>query len=99
MYECTYHRAVEVEWDGRKARANLAKHGIDFADAATVFHDELAITVPDGRSPEERFVTLGSDALGRIVVVAYTWQGERPRIISARRATPRERRVYERHRK
>ncbi|HXI04288.1 MAG TPA: BrnT family toxin [Candidatus Saccharimonadales bacterium] len=90
---------MEVEWDGRKARANLAKHGVDFADAATVFHDERAITVPDGSSSEERFVTLGSDALGRIVVVAYTWRGERLRIISARRGTPRERRVYERHRK
>jgi len=86
---------VEFEWDPPKAAANLRKHGIDFADAATVLYDELAITVPDDRTNEDRFVTLGMDALGRVLVVVYTWRGERGRLISARRATKRERREYE----
>ena len=86
---------MELEWDGRKAVANLRKHGVDFADAATVLHDDLAITVPDERSDEQRFVTIGMDALGRLLVVVYTWREDRVRIISARLATPRERGQYE----
>lgn len=89
---------VEYEWDARKAAANVAKHGIDFADAVTVLEDELAVTIPDEPSHEkgeERFVTLGADAEGRILVVVFTWRGERIRLISARRADPRERRDYE----
>lgn len=86
---------MSFEWDGRKAAANLRKHGVDFADAATVFADDLAITVPDEKSQEDRFVTLGVDALGRLLVVVYTWRGENVRVISARRATRRERREYE----
>ena len=95
MYRCTYNEPVEVEWDGRKAAVNLRKHGVDFADAATVFFDELAVTIPDDRSDEERFVSLGVDVLGRVLVVVYAWRGENIRLISARRATPRERRRYE----
>jgi len=86
---------VELEWDSRKAAANLSKHGVDFADAATVVYDDQAITIPEERSGEERFVTIGMDALGRILVVVYTWRDERLRLISARKATPRERRQYE----
>jgi uncharacterized DUF497 family protein len=86
---------VDLEWDQRKADANLRKHGVDFADAGTVLHDDHAITIPDAESSEERFVTTGLDALGRVVVVVYTWRAERARIISARPATPRERRQYE----
>jgi uncharacterized DUF497 family protein len=87
---------VEFEWDPPKAAINLRKHGVDFADAGTVLHDEQAITIPhEGADAEERFVTLGMDALGRVLVVAYTWRDERPRLISARKATPRERRQYE----
>jgi uncharacterized DUF497 family protein len=86
---------VDVEWDTAKARSNLQKHGVDFADAATALHDEMAITIPDDDPDEERFVTLASDALGRILVVAYTWRGPRARLISARAATRRERRQYE----
>ena len=77
------------------AVANLAKHGIDFADAATVLHDELTLTVHDETEEESRFVTLGLDALGRLLVVVYTWRDHRVRIISARRATRRDRRQYE----
>jgi uncharacterized DUF497 family protein len=86
---------VKVEWDSRKAAANLRKHGVDFADAATVLNDELSLTISDDESDEERFVTVGMDALGRVLLVVYTWRGERPRLISARKATPRERRQYE----
>jgi len=64
---------VELEWDARKAAGNLRKHGVDFADAATVVYDDQAITIPEERSGEERFVTIGMDALGRILVVVYTW--------------------------
>ena len=83
------------EWDARKAASNLRKHGVDFADAAGVLYDELAVTIPAEGSDEDRFVTIGLDALGRLLVVIYPWRGDRVRLISARRATPRERRQYE----
>jgi hypothetical protein len=86
---------VELEWDPRKSNANLRKHGVDFADAGTVLHDDHAITIPDDDPGEDRFVTTGLDALGRVLVVVYTWRADRARIISARAATPRERRQYE----
>ena len=60
---------MEVEWDPEKARLNLQKHGVDFADAATALHDEMAITIPDDDPDEQRFVTLASDVLGRALVV------------------------------
>lgn len=84
------------EWDGRKAAVNRRKHAIDFADAAAVFEDERAMTVPDEITvvDETRMLTLGRDAMGRVLVVAYTWRGDRIRLISARRATPSERRQY-----
>jgi uncharacterized DUF497 family protein len=86
---------MDYEWDAEKARANRRKHGIDFADAVTVFSDPLALTIPDDYPDEERFVTLGMDALGRLLVVVYTWRGERIRVISARQATRPERTQYE----
>lgn len=86
---------MNFEWDCQKAASNLKKHGIDFADATMVFYDELAITIQDAVMGEERFITLGMDALARVVVVVYTWRGDRIRIISARKATPRERHRYE----
>ena len=84
------------EWDPAKARANLKSHAVDFADAAAVFEDDRAITRPDNLTAvdEQRFLTLGRDALGRVLVVAYTWRGAAIRIFSARKATPRERRDY-----
>lgn len=82
------------EWDARKAQANLLKHGIDFADAATVFEDASARTALEAHPREIRFVTMGMDALARVLVVVYTWRGDYVRIISARKATPRERREY-----
>ncbi len=86
---------MEFEWDSRKAASNLRKHAVDFADAATVLYDERAITIPDEQPDEERFITLGMDALGRLFVVVYTWRGNKVRLISARKATPREHRQYE----
>ena len=94
MYECAYTSRV-VQWDSDKASANLRKHGVDFADAATVLEDELAITIDDDDPEEERSVTIGQDALGRVLVVAYTWRDDEVRLISARKAGPRERRLYE----
>ena len=84
-----------VEWDPDKAAENLRKHQVDFADATTVLEDEAALTVLDDDPDEERSVTLGMDALGRLLVVVYTWRGEEVRLISARKANRSERRQYE----
>jgi uncharacterized DUF497 family protein len=86
---------ADVEWDPEKAAVNVTKHSVDFADAATVLHDEAAITIRDESAGEERFVTIGMDALARVVVVVFTWREDRPRLISARVATPQERKQYE----
>jgi len=86
---------MDYQWDETKADTNLKKHQVDFADAATVFSDDWALTVADDYPDEERFVTIGMDALGRILVVIFTWREESIRIISARKATKRERRHYE----
>lgn len=87
---------MEFEWDERKAAANLKKHGVDFADAALALFDDLALTTQDlGDYGEQRLATVGLDPLGRILVVGYTWREQRARIISARAATPAERKRYE----
>ena len=87
---------MHYEWDPDKADTNLHKHGVRFADAVAVFSDELALTVPDDFPDEERFLILGTDAFGRLLVVVYTCRGERSiRLISARKATRRERKQYE----
>lgn len=86
---------MEYEWDPDKAQSNREKHGIRFADAVTVLEDPFAITIPDNHADEERFVTIGEDAFGQLLVVIYTYRGETTiRIISARNATRRERRIY-----
>jgi uncharacterized DUF497 family protein len=85
---------MTFEWDPEKAQRNHEKHGISFADAVEVVSDEYAITIEDRSSQEERHITIGVDALGRILVVVYTWRGESIRIISARKATARERAPY-----
>ena len=87
--------ADDVEWDSRKAAASLKKHGIDFADAASVLYDDQAMTVREDEAGDERDVTIGMDALARLLVVVYTRRGSRPRLISARTATPQERQEYE----
>ncbi len=87
-----------VEWDPKRAAANSSKHGIDFADGATALQDDLALTVEDDEHDEQRFVTIGEDCLGKLLVVIYSWPGDEPRLISARRATRKERKQYEANR-
>jgi uncharacterized DUF497 family protein len=94
MYNRTYTVDVEVEWDEGKARSNLRKHGVGFAEAEGVFRDELAIAKPDERAGEQRWVALGADVNGNLLVIVYTWRGKRVRLISARRATGLEVRKY-----
>ena len=84
-------------WDPRKARRNFEKHGVDFADAVLALDDAMALTIRDPDSgSEERFITLGTDPFGQLLAVAYTWRGQRVRIISARKANREEREQYER---
>jgi uncharacterized protein len=88
------------EWDARKAALNHAKHGVSFEEAATVFGDPDALDGPDlGHSDKEpRFLRLGRAVTGRVLIVAYTVRrrddGESIRIISARRASRKERAAY-----
>jgi len=85
---------MDFSFDPAKNRANIRKHGIDFADIEGVFYDPLAITLEDRDHEEERFVTLGMDGLGRLLVVCYTYRGESIRAISARKAEAHERKAY-----
>jgi len=59
MHKCAYCVAMGFEWDAKKTGSNLKKHGIDFADATLVFHDDLALTIADSHTEEQRFVTMG----------------------------------------
>lgn len=77
---------MEFEWDSKKAAANLRKHGIRFADAVSALEDEQAITIADDSIEEQRWVTLGADALGRILVVVYTWRADSARVPARRTA-------------
>lgn len=87
---------AEFEWDEQKAISNLRKHGVEFADAVSAVGDDpLALTIPDKSGEEDRFVTIGTDLFGRTLLVVYIWRGNRVRIISARKATRRERQAYE----
>ncbi|HXW09337.1 MAG TPA: BrnT family toxin [Steroidobacteraceae bacterium] len=87
---------MEYEWDPAKAKANVRKHRISFADAALALEDPRALTVADpDAGGEHRFVSLGSDPNGRVLVTVFTSRGSRTRIISSRKASPNERRIYE----
>jgi uncharacterized DUF497 family protein len=88
---------MEFEWDADKAARNLAKHGVSFQQAATVFGDPLAVTYfdPDHSEDEDRFLTFGHSSDGRLLVVSHTDREDRTRIISARKATRGERKSYE----
>jgi uncharacterized protein len=83
------------EWDPDKDKSNQSKHGVAFADVFAVFEDPAALTMDDSKHEEERFVTIGMDCYGRILLVVYTWRGEKIRIISARKATKPEVKQYE----
>jgi uncharacterized protein len=72
---------VDCEWDPAKARANIIKHGVHFADAVSALEDDSALTIPDPYSEEERWITLGMDVLGRVLVVVYAWRGGKVRLI------------------
>ena len=88
------YTVTTFEWDPRKAASNVRKHGIRFADAVLALEDDHAITVREDADDEERRVTIGMDAIARILVVAYTWRGNSIRIISARSATSTENSHY-----
>jgi uncharacterized DUF497 family protein len=85
------------EWDPEKAKENLRKHGVSFDDAATVFRDPRALTFPDPHhsNGEEREITIGYSIKNQVVFLAHCQRGNRVRIISARKATRRERGQYE----
>ncbi len=86
-----------IEWDNEKAELNHQKHGVHFSEAVPVLDDDYAITETDHESDpaEQRFVTLGMGLLGNVLVIAYTYRGTNIRLISARVAEPRERKLYE----
>jgi len=88
---------MRFEWDGTKAISNLRKHRVSFDEAVTVFYDPLAATFadPDHSHDESRLVTVGYSVQGRLLVVCHVERGEMVRLISARRATHRERRRHE----
>jgi uncharacterized DUF497 family protein len=87
---------MSFEWDVEKAEANYRKHFILFSEVEPVFDDEQAIELLDDSSEEERYLAIGMDGYGRVLVVVYTWRGENIRLISARRATRSEERQYAR---
>ena len=88
---------MEFEWSTEKAKINFKKHNVSFQEAGTVFNDPLSLTFPDpDHSIEEsRYIIIGMSRLGQVLVVAHTDRGTNIRIISARKATPKERRFYE----
>jgi uncharacterized DUF497 family protein len=88
---------LRFEWDETKSRRNHDKHGVSFAEAATVFADPLSVLIPDPlhSEDEERFVLLGLSQYQRLLVVVHTQRNEAIRLISTRLATAREKRDYE----
>jgi len=85
------------EWDENKAKLNLAKHGVSFDDARTVFADPFYVDFydPDHSYTEDRFIILGKSARGKLLFVSYMERNNSIRLISAREATPSEQRAYE----
>ena len=88
---------LTFEWDLRKARLNPTKHGVAFEEASTVFGDPLSLTIPDPEHSqrENRYITMGKTFNGKLLVVVHTDRDDNIRIISARRVSRRERKVYE----
>jgi hypothetical protein len=87
----------DFEWDLNKAKANFDKHGVTFNEASTLFDNVSALQTydPDHSEDEDRFLLIGHSARGRVLIVSYTDRADKTRIISARKAEPRERRGYE----
>lgn len=87
---------MHINWDPKKAEINYKKHGIRFSDAETVLYDPFAMTLEEHVvANEQRFVTVGSDAIDRIISVVYSYHADTIRLISARKATSMERKQYE----
>jgi len=89
--------SFEFEWDPRKAHANEVSHGVKFEEALTVFRDPLARIFDDEEHSEDesREIIIGNSGKRRLVLVSFTVRGSRVRLISARKATPLERKDYE----
>jgi len=87
----------EFEWDPAKERSNRRKHGVSFDEATTVFADPFSLNMPDPSHSlsEERFLVLGRSSRARLLIVAYAERGPRTRLISARKASPGERTLYD----
>lgn len=85
------------EWDEEKAKENLKKHRVGFDEATTAFIDPFSITIydPDHSALEHRYIDIGTSEKGRVLVVTYTERGLNTRIISCRKATALERKLYE----
>ena len=88
---------MNFEWDPPKASANIKKHGITFDEAATVFLDAMALTGPDPDHSldESRYISFGMSSLGHLLAVSHTYRPGGIRLISARRVTRAERKLYE----
>ena len=88
---------MKIEWDPKKAKLNLKKHGVAFEEAATALSDPMAVTGvdPDHSDYEERYITFGVSARNKLLVVSHTEEGENIRLISARKASKGERELYE----
>jgi uncharacterized DUF497 family protein len=88
---------MNFEWDSNKAQANRRKHGVSFDEAATVFLDPMAVSGPDPEHSvgEDRYITFGFSRLGRLLAVCHAYRPGSIRIISARRVTRDERKMYE----
>jgi uncharacterized DUF497 family protein len=90
-----HNRPVEIEFDPAKAQSNLRKHKVSFAHAEQALRDPMALTIEDPDAEgEQRFITLGIDALGRVLVVVHALRGDRIRLISARKASHGEAEQY-----
>jgi uncharacterized DUF497 family protein len=90
---------LRFEWHEEKAQENLRKHGISFEEAKTVFNDPLSITIADTQhsGDEERYIDIGLSIQGRLLVVVYTERQLNIRIISCRKATKSEQKIYEQY--
>ena len=88
---------INFEWNPNKAATNESKHGVTFAEAATVFADPLSLTIfdPNHSKAEDRFLLLGQSTFGNLIVVSHTDRSDTIRIISARKANRKERLQYE----
>jgi hypothetical protein len=89
--------ALSFEWDENKAKSNLAKHEVSFEEASAVFGDPLSLTVPDPAhsQAEDRFITMGHSHQRKLLIVVHTERGDNIRVVSARRASRKERKTYE----